>query len=254
MSAPAAPAEQSPLQAVNGFLHRITVPEYHDLLTIGVLREGEPVELLDGYMIHKWDVVSAAPPSLASITGFRRLTVEDYHKMLAAGMLRDGEPVELLEGYLVRKTSHNTPHGIAVQKLTKRLVRVAPPGWEPRCQLPITLPTSEPEPDGLLARGDESTFATHHPFPSEIGLVIEVSDTSLGFDRGEKGRIYARAAIPVYWIVNVADRQVEVYSNPDPVADPPRYRDRTDYRPGDQIPITLDGTTPATIAVSDLLP
>ncbi|MBP3957448.1 Uma2 family endonuclease [Gemmata sp. G18] len=198
--------------------------------------------------------ITAVPPSYLSRTLYPRVTVAEYHQMIEDGAFGDGDRIELLEGYLVQKMSHNTPHSVAVQKLIKRLVRLAPPGWEPRSQLPITLSDSEPEPDGLLAKGDETTFAAHHPLPAEIGIVIEVADSSLHTDRNDKGRIYARAGIPVYWIVNVADRQVEVYTNPDTTANPPAYRTRTDHRPGDPVPVVLDGTTTSAIPVNELLP
>jgi Uma2 family endonuclease len=84
--------------------------------------------------------------------------------------------------------------------------------------------------------------------------VAEVADSSLHIDRHEKGRIYARAGIPVYWIVNVVDKQIEVYTDPDPTANPPAYRTRTDYKPGDQLPVTLHGKQAATIAVTEMLP
>ncbi len=244
----------SPLQTAAAFFRRLSVEEYHRLLEIGVLSEGEPVELLEGVMVNKWEEVAAKPPSLLDFRGFRKLTVTDYHKMIDAGVLKEGERVELLEGYLVNKMSHNTPHWVAIQKLTKRLVLIAPPGWEPCCQLPISLPDSEPEPDGVLARGNEETFANHHPLPAEIGLVVEVSDTSLQLDRQEKGRIYARVSIPVYWIINLVDRIVEVYSEPNPSKSPPAYETRTDFKPGDRLPIALDGKLIGTINVSDLLP
>jgi Uma2 family endonuclease len=116
------------------------------------------------------------------------------------------------------------------------------------------LTDSEPEPDFSFVRGDERTYLTRFPGPGEIGLVGEVSDSSLQFDRTEKGRIYARAGIPVYWIINVADRQIEVYTNPDTTANPPAYTTRTDYKPGDTVPITLDGNAAGTILTAELLP
>jgi Uma2 family endonuclease len=85
-------------------------------------------------------------------------------------------------------------------------------------------------------------------------VVIEVSNTSLDTDREDKSRIYARAGLPVYWIVNVVDRQVEVYEQPSgPTADP-GYATRTDYKPGDSVPLVLDGNTVGTIPAADLLP
>src|SRR5207248_1191302 len=85
------------------------------------------------------------------------------------------------------------------------------------------------------------SYDTRHPGPSDFGILIEVADSSLLTDRRDKGRIYARESIPVYWIVNLVDRQVEVYTDPDPAASPPAYRTRTDYRPGDAVPITFRG-------------
>jgi Uma2 family endonuclease len=198
--------------------------------------------------------IATVPPSFLARTLYPKVTVDEYHQMIKDGVFDDGDPIELIEGYLVQKMSHNPPHSVAVQRLTKRLIRLAPLGWEVRCQLPITLADSEPEPDGLLARGDEATFTTHHPAPIEIGLVVEVADSSRYSDRIEKGRVYARAGIPVYWIVNVADRRVEVYTNPDTTANPPAYKTRTDYQPGDVVSVMLDGAVAGTVAVSELLP
>lgn len=197
--------------------------------------------------------VAHVPPSFVARALYPRVTVAEYHQMIRDGVFEDGEPIELIEGYLVLKMSHNSPHANAVRKLNKRLIRVTPAGWEVQCQLPITLPDSEPEPDAVLARGDETTFADHHPEPAEIGLVVEVSDSSRYGDRTEKLRVYARAGIPVYWIVNVADERVEVYTDPDATANPPAYRARTDYKPGDSVPVVLDGAAVAHLPVSELV-
>ncbi|HEY1189106.1 MAG TPA: Uma2 family endonuclease, partial [Gemmata sp.] len=191
-------------------------------------------------------------PSLLAVSGFRKITVTEYHKMLAAGILIEGEPIELLEGYLVNKMPRNPPHDVTLQRLSKRLIRLGLSGWEVRIQLAVTFTESEPEPDGAIVRGDEHTFAGRHPGASDFGIIIEVSDSTLSFDRREKHRIYAHEGVPVYWIVNVADRQVEVYSDPDPSANPPTYQTRTDYRPGDAVPVVLGGVTVAAVPVGDL--
>jgi Uma2 family endonuclease len=198
--------------------------------------------------------IATVPPSFLSRTLYPKVTVAEYHQMIRDGAFDDGDPIELIEGYLVQKMPHNTPHASTVQKLTKRLIRLAPSGWEVRIQLPITLTDSEPEPDAALARGTDVTFDTHHPEPAELGLVVEVADSSRYSDRLEKGRVYARAGIPVYWIVNVADKRIEVYTTPDTTANPPAYAARLDYLPGDTVPITLDGAVVGTIAVNELLP
>lgn len=202
---------------------------------------------------------SAAPPvpslvpSAMSRAMFHRFSVATYQHLTRLGVFTEDENVELIDGYVVTKMAHSPPHDNAVQRLTKRFVRLAPPGWEVRIQSVITLATSEPEPDAVFARGDEATFASRHPEPTDVGLVVEVASTSLAFDRLDKGRIYAQAALPVYWIVNVIDRQIEVYTDPRPADPVPSYATRTDYRAGDSVPLVLDGQAVGRLPVNDLL-
>lgn len=75
----------------------------------------------------------------------------------------------------------------------------------------------------------------------------------MAFDRRDKGRIYPRAGIPVYWIINVADKMVEVYSDPESTGNPPGYRVRRDYRPSEDVPVVLDGQVVAAVSVSERL-
>ena len=84
--------------------------------------------------------------------------------------------------------------------------------------------------------------------------MVEVADSSVDTDRTDKQRLYAAAGLPVYWIVNIPERQVEVYTDLQPAADPPSYASRRDYKPGDALPVVLDGVSVATVPVSDLLP
>jgi Uma2 family endonuclease len=196
----------------------------------------------------------ASPPPLLSLAGFKRFTPEQYHALIHSGILQEGEPVELLEGYLVEKAMRNPPHDGVITRLINRLPRRLPGGWVLRIQCAVALGDSEPEPDGSIVRGDDTSYDTRLPNATDFGIVIEVSDSSLAFDRRDKGRIYARAGIPVYWIINVADKVVEVYSDPESTANPPGYRSRKDYRPGDDVPLELDGQVVAAIPVSELLP
>lgn len=194
-----------------------------------------------------------AMPLYAAQAGLHRWSVADYHRFIELGILTEDDRVELLEGNVVTKMAHNPPHDVAVQRLTKRLVRLAPTGWEVRIQSAITLADSEPEPDGVVARGDESTFAHRHPQPADIGLVVEVSSSSLQIDRTDKGRIYAQAGLPIYWIINVVDRQIEVYTNPQSVGSSPNYATRTDYHSGALVPLVLDTRPIAQLPVDELL-
>jgi Uma2 family endonuclease len=193
-------------------------------------------------------------PYQGRMAGFRRFSVAEYHRLIELGILTEDDNLELLDGYLVHKMSRNPPHDAAIQKGTRRWLRLLPAGWDLRVQSAVTLTDSEPEPDFAVVRGDETTYRTRHPAAADIGLIVEVSDSSLQGDRDDKGGIYARAGIACYWIVNLIDQQVEVYTSPSgPVADP-RYGQRGDYRAGDSIPLPLGGAVPIQVAVGDLLP
>jgi|SRR5579883_2627958 len=196
---------------------------------------------------------TASPPPLLSVAGFKKFTPAQYHALIHGGIIQEGEPVELLEGYLVEKGIRNPPHEGSLRRMTARLPRCVS-GWFLQVRGAIALGESEPEPDGVFLRGDETSCDRRLPTAADIGLVIEVSDSTLAFDRRDKGRIYDRAMISVYWVINVVDEQIEVYSDPDSSANPHAYRTRTDYKPGDTLPITLDGQVAGTIPVSELLP
>jgi Uma2 family endonuclease len=193
-------------------------------------------------------------PYQGTMAGFRRFSVPEYHRLIEMGILTEDDNLELLEGYLVHKMSRNPPHDAAIQKGIKKWLRLLPPGWELRVQSAITLNDSEPEPDFAIVRGDETVYLTRHPGPADVGLVIEVSDSTLPGDRDDKGRIYARAGIACYWIVNLNDRQLEVYTSPSGPIPDPKFGQRDDYRLGDRVPLVLAGVSLAPVAVLDLLP
>lgn len=190
------------------------------------------------------------------------LTGDRYDQWVRDGVLTEDDKVELLEGHLVLKMPINPPHDNAVSVLTTRLIRLNLAGWMVRSQNTAKLTESRPEPDVALARGDERTFANRHPEPADFGLVVEVSDSSLARDEQDKTRIYARDLIPVYWVVNLVDRRVEVFTDPtgpDPAAgspggDEPHYRARQDHPAGTAVPVVLDGATVGSVAVDELLP
>ena len=130
---------------------------------------------------------------------------------------------------------------------------MAPSGWEVRVQSAITLTgNSEPEPDLALVRGHENAFRDHHPGPSEISLLVEISGSSLFIDRHDKGSIYAREAIPVYWVVNVVDKVVEVYTQPSGSGESAAYAKRDDHAVGTSVPVVLGGNSVGSIAVADV--
>lgn len=183
-----------------------------------------------------------------------RLSVDQYHAMIQAGILTDDDPVELLEGLLVQKMPRNPEHRFSKRSLTKLLTAMLPPGWEVFCEDPLTTSDSEPEPDICVIRGTDRDYIRKHPSPADTILTAEVANTSVHRDRGRKKRIYARAGVPVYWIVNLVDQQIEVYTDPTGPAEEPDYRQRQDYKPGDSIPVVLDGSEVGRVNVSNVLP
>jgi Uma2 family endonuclease len=191
---------------------------------------------------------------LARGAALRRFSVDEYHRMIDAGILDEDDGVELLEGYVVLKMARNPPHDTALQRTRKRIEALVPLGWEVRIQCAVTLPDSEPEPDVAIARGDERTYSTRHPGPADLGLVVEVAESTLAGDRGDKARIYARAGVVCYWIVNLVDRQVEVYTAPTGPAATPAYAAQQVFAVGASVPLDLDGKALGGIAVADMLP
>jgi Uma2 family endonuclease len=188
------------------------------------------------------------------MAGFRRFTVNEYHKLIEIGVLTENDTLELLDGYLVGKMPHDPIHDGAIQLVEDAIAGLLPAGWCKRVQSAITLTRSEPEPDLVVVRGNKRSFLLQHPGPSDFGIVVEVSNTSLDSDRDDKIPIYARDGIPVYWIVNLVDRQVEVYEQPSGASASPSYGSLRTFKPGDSVPVVLDGTTVGTIPVVDLLP
>jgi Uma2 family endonuclease len=186
--------------------------------------------------------------------GFRRFTVPEYHNLIRMGVLTEDDNLELIEGYLVHKMSRNPPHDGTILRINNRLVRLLPAGWQVRIQSAITLPDSEPEPDGAVVRGGERSFDSHHPGAADTAVVIEVADSTLTGDRADKGRVYAKAGIREYWIVNLADSQIEVYTLPSGPGVTPGYGSRQDYPAGSAVPLVLDGQQVGSLLASDILP
>src|SRR5262249_8406459 len=110
------------------------------------------------------------------------------------------------------------------------------------------------EPDIVVASGSVRSYLNHHPRPQEIALLIEVADSTLIRDRQDKGRLYARASIICYWIINLVDRQVEVYTDPTGPGRSPSYRQQQIYGVADSVPLVIGGREVARIPVTDLLP
>jgi Uma2 family endonuclease len=167
--------------------------------------------------------------------------------MLEAGILKEDDPVELIHGQIVEVSPENRPHRAAIIKITQVLVEALDPqayAVQPQSTLPLD-EHNVPEPDLAVLEGTpEELMEGELP----VIFVVEVADTSLERDRGVKQAIYARAGIPVYWIVDLAARQLEVYSDPERA----RYRERTTVVEGEVVDIPVGSEGP--VSVQALLP
>jgi Uma2 family endonuclease len=191
-------------------------------------------------------------PSRHKTPPLHRITVDEYERIIASGSLEDPSRVELIDGYMVDKMGKNAEHSYATKESLKALDRRLPAGWTWRQEQPVRIPDfDEPEPDVAIVRGSDADYRHRIPTADDVALLVEVSETTLSQDRGKKRTAYARAGIPVYWIVNLVDRQVEVYTRPVKAG---RYRSRKDYKPGQQVPVVIDGQQLPPIAVDDILP
>jgi Uma2 family endonuclease len=185
----------------------------------------------------------------------RRWTRQEYDRMIETGLLTPDDRVELIEGEILTVTPQGSAHATAVSLIHHRLHEITRLlNVHVRGQLPLALgPASEPEPDVAIVAGSERDYLYHHP--TSALLVIEVADRTLAYDRDAKGSLYGQFGIAEYWIVNLVERRIEVYRDPEPHDHAGfgfRYRSVERYHAGDAIaPQALPG---AAIAVNDLLP
>jgi Uma2 family endonuclease len=192
----------------------------------------------------------APVPSSAILSNLYRMTVDQYDRLVATGVL-DGEPIELIDGLLVRKMGKKPPHVISCEATRNVLLPLIPPGWRLAIEAPVRIPDyDEPEPDLAVIRGTLEDYEERHPGPHDIGLLIEVSDSTLERDRGDKQLAYARGGVGTYWVVNLVDRQLEIYTEPTEAG----YRERRVLSAAEEVAIVLDGREVGRFPVAALLP
>ncbi len=179
-----------------------------------------------------------------------RLTVDEYERLVGAGVL-DEVPVELIDGYLVQKTGKSAAHVWATATILEILAGLLKSGWSWRKEDPVRIPNfDEPEPDVAVVRGSPDDYRGRIPEPGDVALVVEVAETTLDRDHGKKWDAYAHGRIPVYWIVDLVHRRVEVHTDPGPGG----YQSRQVFAPGQEISVIIDGAEAGRIAVADILP
>lgn len=191
------------------------------------------------------------PPSPCLAQALYRLNVRQYEKLLDDGTIADDELVELIEGLLVARSRRSRAAIVAGNKALRILWRMIPPGWHVAKGVPIqTSDWSRPEPDLAVIRGVVEDYDERDATSDDTALVVKIAENHLSAARTDLARLYAMAGIPVYWILDLADGQVEVFSDP--------HRDSYQLHQvlghGQDVPVVVAGIEAAWIAVSDLLP
>jgi Uma2 family endonuclease len=145
-----------------------------------------------------------------------RFTVEDYHRLAELGFLGEDDHIELIRGELFQMAARGIAHAACMTRLLRVLPLLVGERATLCCQSPITLSfDGEPEPDFSIVRNRADDYLTDHPTAADVQLVIEVSDSSLDYDREVKLPLYAEARISDYWLFNLPGRYLEAYSDPD---------------------------------------
>jgi Uma2 family endonuclease len=154
-------------------------------------------------------------PTMAIPHPHHLFTVDDYYKMAESGILREDDRVELIDGEIIAMAPIGSGHAGTVDQFGDNIRELVSGRGRVRSQNPIRLGfRAEPEPDLVIVRPRTDFYRNGHPGPEDIMLVIEVSESSLVYDRQTKAPLYARAGIIEYWIVNLIDRVIEVYRDP----------------------------------------
>jgi Uma2 family endonuclease len=157
----------------------------------------------------------------------------------------------LIEGLIVCKPRRNRPYIVAGNKGLRILWRMIPPGWHVAKGVPILLSEwSRPEPDLAVIRGVVDDYDKREATADDTTLVVEIADADLPADRVDMTRVYAAAGIPVYWIINLVEGQVEIFSEPRREG----YQSHQVLARGQDVPVVIGGVEVAWIAVSDVLP
>jgi Uma2 family endonuclease len=164
----------------------------------------------------------------------RQFTIQQYRQMLTSGVLQEGDRVELIEGEILEMAAVGSRHTSQVKRLNRIFSTRIAPSILISVQDPIELgPRSEPQPDLALLRFQADFYQSAHPQAEDVYLLVEVADTTLEYDRTIKAPMYAQAGIREYWIVNLVDGLIEVYTQPHHQ----NYQQITRYRRGQTIAI-----------------
>ncbi|MEH2122182.1 Uma2 family endonuclease [Nostoc sp.] len=150
-----------------------------------------------------------------SIAQAKRFTLNEYHRLGELGFFHEDERIELINGEIIQMVAKGTAHETCLRNLLRELPKLVGDRATLQSQAPIALPpNSEPEPDFAIVQNRYDNYLSSHPKSADVFLVMEVSDSSLAYDQDVKIPLYAKAGITDYWIFNLFDNYLEVYSEP----------------------------------------
>ncbi len=185
---------------------------------------------------------------MEKLISLRKISAEDYHKMIEADILHEDDRVELINGQIVEMSPIGSRHAACVNKINRLLMGLLGDFVIVSVQNPILLsPFSEPEPDLSILKSREDFYVDRLPEPDDILWLIEIADTSLGYDTEIKLPLYAQAGIKEVWIVDLNRNEVRVHQQPSEDS----FTLRSIYRPGS----TMDfQTLQITLEIDKMLP
>ena len=195
---------------------------------------------------------NAPKPALPAFP-VRRFTVDEYHQLIQMGLFNSDERYELIQGWIIPKWPPYPTRSSAIRRLDRWFQQRTKGAACIGVRSPITTGDSEPEPDVSVCRGPEDLYFTSHPRPEDVYLVADVSGSDLAPNREARLELYARALIPVYWFVNLAERKIEVFTEPR-AGRAARYKNRTDYDARAKVPVALGDKKLGALPVKELLP
>jgi Uma2 family endonuclease len=146
----------------------------------------------------------------------RRFTVDEYYRMAQVGILSEQDRVELIDGEVLPMSPIGSRHSATVDRVNHAFNSRLSGRAIVRVQGPVRLDLyTEPEPDILLLRPRADFYASGHPGPADVLLIVEVADSSIGYDRDVKAYIYARSGVPEYWLLDLNENVLIRHASPD---------------------------------------
>jgi Uma2 family endonuclease len=188
------------------------------------------------------------PPRLTENSTEYRFTPAEFATLRDTVFLNKGK-FELIEGKVRHVMEGNPPHDSTVSLVNMHMLLLLCTQYAVRCQNTLELESSVVIPDLLIAHGQLTSYFEQHPTATDVCFLVEVSDTSLSYDLGEKLALYAGSKILEYWVVDIPHRQIHVFTKPKG-GKKPGYKSQLTYSDADTVPVLDFGE----LKVSEVLP